>query len=80
MNCLATRGLRPPATQGKGLGLEQQLLGGHLNVVLLGKLLQNGLEPCLFRPLEGDRQAEPGGKAHQLLPGVGFVDVVAGAV
>ena len=48
--------------------------------MLLCQLLQNGLEPCLFRPLEGDRQAEPGGKAHQLLPGVGFVDVVAGAV
>ena len=48
--------------------------------MLLGKLLQNGLEPCLFRTLEGDRQAEPGGKAHQLLPGIGFVDVVTGAV
>lgn len=79
MNCLATRGLRPPARRAK-LGLEQQLLGGNLDVVLLGKLLQNGLEPCLFRPLEGDRQAEPGGKAHQLLPGVGFVDVITGAV
>ena len=48
--------------------------------MLLGKLLQNGLEPCLLRPLEGDRKAEPGGKAHQLLPGVGFVDVIAGSV
>ena len=48
--------------------------------MLLCQLFQNGLEPCFFRPLEGDRQAKPGGKAHQLLPGVGFVDVVAGAV
>ena len=48
--------------------------------MLLCQLLQNGLEPCLLRPLEGDRKAEPGGKAHQLLPGVGFMDVVAGAV
>ena len=48
--------------------------------MLLGKLLQNGLEAGLLRPLEGDRQAKPGGKAHQLLPGVGFVDVITGAV
>ena len=56
-------GAAAAGTQGKGLGLEQQLLGGHLDVVLLGKLLQNCLEPGLLRPLEGDRQAEPGGKA-----------------
>ena len=48
--------------------------------MLLCQLLQNGLEPGLLRPLEGDRQAKPGRKAHQLLPGVGFMDVVAGAV
>ena len=42
-------GAAAAGTQSEGFGLEQQLLGGHLDVVLLGKLLQNGLEPCLFR-------------------------------
>ena len=49
-------------------------------MVLFCQLLQDGLEPGFFRPLEGHGQAEPGRKAHELLPGVGFVDVVAGAV
>ena len=57
-------GAAAAGTQGKGLGLEQQLLGGHLDVVLLCQLLQNGLEPCLLRPLEGDRKAEPGGNVN----------------
>ena len=53
---------------------------GHLNVVLLGQLGEDGLKTGFLRPLERDREAEPGGKAHELLPGVGLVDIVAGAV
>ena len=80
MNCLATRGLRPPGTDGEGFGLGQQLVVGHLDAVLFGKLGEDDLEPGFLRPLEGDGEAEPGRKAHQLLTGVGLVDVVAGAV
>ena len=53
-------GAAATGAQGEGLGLEQQLLGGHLDVVLFCQFLQNGLEPGLLRSLEGDRQAEPG--------------------
>src|SRR5699024_1167035 len=47
---------------------------------LLGQLEQNLAVQGLVRPLEGDDQAEAGRKAHQLLAGVGLVQVVAGAV
>ena len=67
-------------TDGEGFALDEQLIRRHLHAVLLGKIQQNFFKPNFIRPLEGDRQAEPGRKAHQLLPGVGFVDVVAGAV
>ena len=48
--------------------------------VLFGQLGEDDLEPGFLGPLEGDGEAEPGRKAHQLLTGVGLVDVVAGAV
>ena len=77
---LGHAGAAAAGADGKGLGFDQQLVHGHLDMVLFCQLLQDGLEPGLLRPLEGHGQAEPGRKAHELLPGVGFVDVVAGAV
>ena len=77
MNCLATRGLRPPARRAKASPLMYSWVGGHLHPVLLGQLQQDDLVPGLVRPLEGHRQAEPGGQAHQLLAGVGGVQVIA---
>ena len=76
-NCLATRGLRPP---GKRLPLDEQLVAGHLHAVLLGKLQQNGIVAVFVRLLERHRQAEPRCQAHQLLAGIGCMQVVAIAV
>ena len=55
-------GAAASGADGKGLGLYQQLIHGHIDAVLLCQLFQNGLEPGLLRALEGDSQAEPGGK------------------
>ena len=52
----------------------------HLHAVLLGKIQQNFFKPNFIRPLEGDRQAEPGRKAHQFLAGICLVDVITGTV
>ena len=48
--------------------------------MLSGQLGEDGLEAGLFGPLEGHGEAEAGRQAHQLLPGVGLVDVITGAV
>ena len=77
---LGDAGAAASGTDGEGFGLGQQLVVGHLDAVLFGKLGEDDLEPGFLRPLEGDGEAEPGRKAHQLLTGVGLVDVVAGAV
>ena len=67
---LGHAGAAAAGPDGESLGLDQELVVGHLNVVLLGQLGEDGLKACFLRPLERDRQAEPGGKAHELLPGV----------
>lgn len=77
---LGDAGAAASGTDGEGFGLGQQLVVGHLDAVLFGKLGEDDLEPGFLRPLEGDGEAEPGRKAHQLLTGVGLVDVIAGAV
>ena len=53
------------SADGEGLGLDQQLFHGHLDVVLFCQLFQNGGKRALLGPLEGDGQAEPGGKADR---------------
>ena len=77
---LGDAGAAASGTDGEGFGLGQQLVVGHLDAVLFGKLGEDDLEAGFLRPLEGDGEAEPGRKAHQLLTGVGLVDVIAGAV
>ncbi len=53
---------------------------GHLDAVLLGQLGEDDFEAGFFGPLEGDGEAEAGRETHQLLTGVGLVDVVTRAV
>ena len=77
---LGDAGTAASGTDGEGFGLGQKLVVGHLDAVLFGQLGEDDLEPGFLGPLEGDDEAEPGRKAHQLLTGVGLVDVIAGAV
>ena len=77
---LGDAGAAASGTDGEGFGLGQKLVVGHLDAVLFGQLGEDDLEAGFLRPLEGDGEAEPGRKAHQLLTGVGLVDVIAGAV
>ena len=52
----------------------------QVHAVLPGQLPYDVEIPVPVRAGKGDGETEAGGQAHQLLPGVAFVDVIAGAV
>ena len=77
---LGYAGAAAAGAQGKSLAFDEQLVAGHLHAVLLGQLQQNGVIAVFIRLLEGHRQAESRRQAHQLLAGIGGMQVVATAV
>src|SRR5699024_3089407 len=73
-------GAAAAGADGEGFAPGNQLVGGDGQLVLFGQLQKDLAVQRLVGPLEGDDQAEAGRQAHQLLAGVGLVQVVAGAV
>ena len=70
----------PAGTDGECRALDEQLVAGHLDAVLLRQLEQDALIAVLVRLLEGHRQTEPRSQTHQLLPGIRRMQVIPAAV
>src|SRR5699024_8815528 len=73
-------GAAAAGAQGEGFAPQIELVGRHLQTVLLGQIEQDRVKTGLIRLLEGHGQPEPGRQAHEFLPGVALVQVVSGAV